>query len=213
VTSKQENPRRLPPEERRQQIVEAVLRVVAEHGVSGASTARLSRAARVSQGTLYQYFASRQEMFAAALDEIFTQMEALFFDVTEPHPIDRIREEVRRHAELMKTGRSFVCAWMEFVAAGTHEGLRPEVAKVQVRVFAMLKELVEQGKADGAIRPEIDSDRLVWQWQTVLWGENMSCLMGLPAFMDEGHSAALLDLILDAADTRLPGGRPMPATR
>ncbi len=182
--------------------------VVGEHGVSGASTARLARAASVSQGTLYKYFASRREMFAAALDEIFAQMEALFLNVTEPHPIDRIREEVRRHAELMKSGRSFVRAWMEFVAAGMHEGLGPEVAMVQVRAFSMLKGLVEQGKADGAIRPLVDSDRLVWQWQTVLWGENMSCLMGLPAFMDDGHSTALLNLVLDAADARLPAGVP-----
>jgi AcrR family transcriptional regulator len=197
--------RTLPPEERRKQIVDAVLAVVAEHGVRGASTARLAEAAGVSQGTLYLYFSSRQEMFAAAIDEIFAEMERLFEDCNEGNPIDCLRKEAKHHTELMKTGRSFVNAWVEFIAAGTQEGLRAEVARTQQRAFEMIKAYVEKGKAQGAIRTDCDSDRFVWQWQTVMWGENMSVLMDLPAFMDEGHSAALTELLVASIDARLVG--------
>ena len=206
MTPNEKRPRTLPPEARRKQIIDAVLTVVAEHGVRGASTARLAKVADVSQGTLYLYFKNRQEMFAAAIDEIFTQMEGLFQDCYETSPIDCLRKEAQHHTELMKTGHSFVNAWVEFIAAGTQEGLRAEVARTQQRAFDMIKAYVEQGKAQGAIRSDCDSDRFVWQWQTVMWGENMSVLMDLPAFMDEGHSTALSELLLRSVDARVLGG-------
>ena len=65
--ARQARVRRLPPEERRGQIVQAVLDVVAEYGVPEATIARIAKAADVSEGTLYVYFASRKEMLLAAL--------------------------------------------------------------------------------------------------------------------------------------------------
>jgi AcrR family transcriptional regulator len=69
--------RRLPRAKRRVQIIEAVLKVVAEHGVPSATVARIAAAAGVSEGTLYVYFASRDEMLTAALDSIFADMSNL----------------------------------------------------------------------------------------------------------------------------------------
>ena len=63
--------RRLPPDERRRQIVRAVNQVVAEHGVGAATVARIAATAGVSEGALYVYFASREEMLKAALDDLF----------------------------------------------------------------------------------------------------------------------------------------------
>src|SRR5450759_4141394 len=76
--------RRLPAAERRQQIVDAVLKVVSEHGVPEATTSRIAEAAGVAEGTLYVHFSSRAEMLTAALDAIFMQMLGLVESSTEP---------------------------------------------------------------------------------------------------------------------------------
>ena len=79
-------------------------------------------------------------------------------------------------------------------------GLREAVARTQQRAFAKMLAIVEEGLAEGTIRPDLDAERLTWEWYTVVWAENMSCLMGLTEFIDDHHSAYLLDLIIgDAA--------------
>jgi TetR/AcrR family fatty acid metabolism transcriptional regulator len=201
VSSKATQPRRLPPEERRQQIVQAVLETVAEHGVPGATVSRIAKAANVSEGTLYVYFESRDEMLRAALDSIFFEMAGLIDSSEETDALERLRDIGRRHSELMKTERGgFALPWMEFIAAGPQVGLREVVAQTQRRAFTKMLSIVEQGLAEGTIRPDLDAERLTWEWYTVVWAENMSCLMGLTEFIDDHHSAYLLDLIIgDAA--------------
>ena len=209
ASSKAAQPRRLPPEERRQQIVRAVLEVVAENGVPGATVSRIAKAAKVSEGTLYVYFQSRDEMLMAALDSIFFEMAGLIDSSHETDALERLRDIGRRHSELMKTERGgFALPWMEFIAAGPQIGLREAVAQTQRRAFARMLSIVEQGLAEGTIRPDLDAERLAWEWYTVVWAENMSCLMGLNEFIEDHHSAYLLDLILaDASSSEASSGR------
>lgn len=192
--------RRLRPEERRRQIVEAVTRVVAEQGVAGATVCRIAAAAGVSEGTLYVYFPSREAMLTAALDRLFEQMAALIDAAPPTNAVDTIRDIARRHSELMKTDvGSFTSPWIEFIAAGNHSGLREAIAHTQERAYAKMLEIVERGQAEGVFRRDQDARRLTWQFYTVMWAENLSSLMGLGEYIDSGHSAYSLELMLKDA--------------
>lgn len=190
--------------------MQAVIEVVAEHGVPGATVSRIATAANVSEGTLYVYFESRDEMLMAALDSIFVEMSGLIDSSEETDALERLRDIGRRHSELMKTERGgFALPWVEFIAAGPQVGLREAVAQTQTRAFGKMLAIVEQGQATGTIRRDLDARRLAWEWYTVIWAENMSCLMGLTEFIDDRHSAYLLDLILENA--AVPGAAAAPA--
>jgi AcrR family transcriptional regulator len=203
VPSEGERPprrRRLPREERRRQIVDAVLDVVAERGISGTTVARIAEAASVSEGTLYVYFPSREDMLTAALDRIFARMADIIDSSGEPNALDRLRDIARRHSEVMKTEREhFTLPWIEFVAAGAQVGLREAIAQTQTRAFEKMLEIVEQGQTEGTIRTDVDARRLTWQWYTGIWAENLSTLMGLNEYIDDGHSAYSVDLMLRGA--------------
>jgi len=192
--------RRLPREERRRQIVEAVNQVVAEHGVAGASVARIAAAAGVSEGTLYVYFNSRQEMLIAALERLFDQMAELIDAAPEGDAASTLRDIARRHSQMMKTeGESFTSPWIEFIAAGPQVGLRQAIAETQSKAFAKILGIVEQGQAEGTIRNDRDARRLAWQWYTVIWAENLTSLMGLNEYIDDGHAEYSLELMLGDA--------------
>jgi TetR/AcrR family fatty acid metabolism transcriptional regulator len=195
--------------------VQAVIEVIAEHGVPGATVSRIATAANVSEGTLYVYFESRDEMLMAALDSIFVEMSGLIDSSEETDALERLRGIGRRHSELMKTERGgFALPWVEFIAAGPQVGLREAVAQTQTRAFGKMLDIVEQGQATGTIRRDLDARRLAWEWYTVIWAENMSCLMGLTEFIDDRHSAYLMDLILeDAAAPAAASEQPSLATR
>lgn len=193
-------PRTLPPEQRRKQIIDAVLQVVSQYGVPEATTNRIARAAGVAQGTLYVYFASRTEMLVAALDEIFAQMMGLIDASTDPDPVERLKEIARRHSDLMSTeSGGFALPWMEFIAAGPQTGLRQAIVETQRRVFRKLREIVEEGKVKERIRQEVDSDQLSWYWLSFAWSENMAFVMGLDEYIAGRPSYDMLEVMLDAA--------------
>ncbi|MBN1628995.1 MAG: TetR/AcrR family transcriptional regulator [Thermoleophilia bacterium] len=180
--------------------MQAVNRVVAKYGVEGATVSRIAGAAGVSEGTLYVYFTSREEMLRAALDSIFEQMAELIDSAPRTNAMDALRDIARRHSEMMKTEQEvFTSPWIEFIAAGNHTGLREAIAQTQSRAFEKMLHIIERGQAEGTIRNDLDGRRLAWQFYTVIWAENLSSLMGLNEYIDDGHSAYSLDLMLAAA--------------
>lgn len=56
----------LPGVDRRQQILEAALAVIAEHGFEGATTKEVAARADVTHGLIYFYFKDKEDLFAAA---------------------------------------------------------------------------------------------------------------------------------------------------
>lgn len=197
----------MPAEARRAQIVQAVLRVVSEHGVPSATVARIAAAAGVSEGTLYVYFSSREDMLRAALDAIFGDISDLIDSTEGLSAIERLTVTARRHSELAKTeGGGFVTPWVEFIAGGPQVGLREAVAETQNKAFEKMLSIVKQGQSDGTIRTDLDARRLTWQWYTIMWAENVSYLMGLSEYIDAGHSGYSLDLLLRDATGAPPSG-------
>ena len=192
--------RRLPPEERRGQIVSAVLDVVAEYGVPEATIARIAKAANVSEGTLYVYFDSRKEMLLAALESILDEMYRLIDGSDGADALSRLRNIEEAHSREMKAERGLLAyPWFEFIAAGPQVGIRDAVADTHKSAYGRLKKIIEDGKAKGAIRADVDPDRLAWGFYTVLWAENIACMMGMREYLDQGHSAYILNLILNDA--------------
>jgi TetR/AcrR family transcriptional regulator, fatty acid metabolism regulator protein len=193
--------RRLAPDERREQIVAAVLDVVAEYGVPEATIARIAKAADVSEGTLYVYFGNRREMLLAALGSILNEMYRLIDAGQGSDALARLRNIEEIHSQDMKAARGLLAyPWFEFIAAGPQVGIRDAVADTHRRACAHLKRIIEEGQATGAIRADADPDRLAWGFYTVLWAENIACMMGMKEYLDDGHAAHILNLILtDAA--------------
>ena len=60
-------------EEKQQRIVDAVLSLVAKHGVQGTTTARIAATVGVSEPTIYRTFRNRREMLLAAADKVWQQ--------------------------------------------------------------------------------------------------------------------------------------------
>jgi TetR/AcrR family fatty acid metabolism transcriptional regulator len=194
-------PRRtLPPEERRKQIVDAVLRVVAENGVPNTAVARVAEVAGVAEGTLYFHFKNRTGMLLAALDSIFGEMLGLVDVPDAANELERLRDAGHRHSEIMATERGgFAYPWVEFIAAPAEMGLREAVAETQRRAFRVLRDIADEGKAQGSIREDVDSDQLAWEWLMFAWAENIACLMGLTEFFEEKRSSPFLESIIEQA--------------
>ena len=64
---------RLPAAERRLAIIQTALRVFTEGSYRGTTTAEIARAAGVSEPILYRHFASKRDLYLAALDYVWAR--------------------------------------------------------------------------------------------------------------------------------------------
>ncbi len=69
---------------RRQQILDAALSVFSEKGFDTATTAEIARTAGVAEGTIYNYFKSKRELFIAAIENLIITVPLL--DLIEKLP-------------------------------------------------------------------------------------------------------------------------------
>ncbi len=73
-TTEKQPRRTAPPETRRQQLIDATMAVIAEHGLSGTTTAMVTRRAGLSLGSVNQHFNSKDELLEAVLHNLAEEL-------------------------------------------------------------------------------------------------------------------------------------------
>ena len=92
--------RRLPTEQRRLQITDAALKVIAEQGLGRFTTQAIAAEVGITDGTLFRHFSSKEDIVLAALDRV----EATLFEgfpPTDPDPLVRLEQLFRFRAALV----------------------------------------------------------------------------------------------------------------
>lgn len=195
--------KRLTGPQRKRQIVEVILDLVAEHGVRGTTTARIAAAAGVSQAALYMHFATREEMLRAAIDLLYDRVSTVITSSAEPDIIERLRKIGRFHSgHIASESNGFLHPLFEFLAAPPDVGLRETLGAKQRLVINDLAAIIEEGKIQGTVRSDVDAEQVAWELHGVYWAEDVSHLMSLTDFVTSGRSAIMLERILSSIATQ-----------
>lgn len=187
--------KRMPEEEKRERIVDAVLLLIAKHGVQGTTTARIAAAVGVSEPTIYRTFRSRREMLLAAADKVWNQRRDELECDEFVDAMDRLRKISERHTTGIQKTR-VVRYITELAVAPPDVGLREHLRDQQLREVEHIFDIVEEGKAQGVIRPDVDSRDAAWRIMTVHWLEAMARLHGLEDYVMSGFSTGIVESIL-----------------
>jgi AcrR family transcriptional regulator len=190
--------------ERKAQIIDAVLTLVGKHGVQGTTTARIAAEVGVTEPTLYKYFENRRDMLIAALDVVFDRAEEVVTSSHEPDALERLRHIGQYHTrETSSKKLGFVNPLFDFVVAPPEAGLRDRVRERNLAIIDALAAIVEEGKGQGSIRPDVDAKRAAWRVMAFYWFEDVSSLMDLSDFVTAGISQETYESFLtDIAATR-----------
>jgi len=186
-------PRRMTGAERRKVIVQATIDVVAEHGVQGATTARIANAAGISEKTLYSHFPSRRDMLIAALDAVFERAMLMVRERHHPNPIEHLRIAAKLHWPME---REFVHPLYEFFASSPQEDLRRELRARHQAHVDVVAGIIDEGKALGVVRPEVDSEQAAWEFYAVFWAEDIAFMIGFDDFGTSGRSVLMIERML-----------------
>lgn len=141
-------------------IVAAAEKEFAEHGMAGARTDRIARAARVNKALLYYYFKSKNELYIEVVNSLFrgllTVMEAAF-DSEAPYR-DRIVAFVNGYFD-------FVAAHPNYPRLVQREMMSPNrdrmVREYRLPALRKLQQLIREGIAAGEFY-EMDPEHAVF---------------------------------------------------
>ncbi|HEY5490305.1 MAG TPA: TetR/AcrR family transcriptional regulator [Gemmatimonadaceae bacterium] len=145
--------RRLPGE-RPAQILDAALDVFSEHGYAAAKLDEIARRAGVSKGTIYLYFACKDELFKALVKDIIgAQLTSVEQFPTPPSAALELERALRRHWSFVTQPR--FDGWFRILVAELPK--HPELlefynGEVIDRAWAMLERIVQRGIANGEFR-------------------------------------------------------------
>jgi AcrR family transcriptional regulator len=170
-------------DERRQQILDAALRCFSRDGFHATTTADIIREAGVSQGSLYLYFANKDDIVVALADDRH-QGEAFLNALAqrEPDPIRGLALLIDLHGRglsdpsRLDARRVGIQGWGE---ALRNPRIKASVVEGAAEVREAIVGLIERGQRTGQVRPTVDPEAatrlLIAVFQglilQVAWGE------------------------------------------
>jgi TetR/AcrR family transcriptional regulator, fatty acid metabolism regulator protein len=153
--------RSIAQEDRRKLILDAAIRVFAEHGYHGSRVGDIAEDAGVAHGLLYHYFASKEDVLRTIFVENWGQLIARFRAVEASH--EPAQDKLDGIAKiLLRTWRNdpALVTVMVREVARSHE-LEAQVEDVR-EAFGIIQRVIEEGQATGAFRPDVDARLASW---------------------------------------------------
>ena len=201
--------RRYTRDERRQQIIDTTLNLVAESGVTGATLSRIASAVGVTTPALYAHFANRKDILLASIEVLVQRRTEMHRRATHGNALERLREVGLAHSELVASDDKSVIALFEFIAASPHEGLRETLGDRHLLLVEEIAEIVREGQREGTIRREIDPQQVGWMIVSRAWTEDIAYLMGVTEQWNQRRSNQMLDLIIASISAKAEPKREM----
>lgn len=151
--------------DKRDRIIEAAIAVFAEKGFHAARVSDIADRASVADGTIYLYFRNKEDLllciFEEKMDELLQELGRILLPLRDPQ--EKIRafarqhvDQLRRHPDLAQVFQVELRQSRKFLRE-----YRPEKLWAYLDVFGRL---VEEGKASGLFRPDVDPFVAKWSF-------------------------------------------------
>jgi TetR/AcrR family transcriptional regulator, fatty acid metabolism regulator protein len=153
--------RSIASEDKRKRILDAAIRVFAEHGYHGSRVGDIAEDAGVAHGLLYHYFASKDDVLKTIFVENWGQLLRRFREVEETD--EPAEEKLSGIAKIvLRTWRNdpaLVTVMVREVARSQH--IQEQVAEVG-EAFAIIQRVITEGQTSGAFRRDLDARLASW---------------------------------------------------
>jgi AcrR family transcriptional regulator len=196
--------RRLPADKRRRQIIDSARGVFASQSYARVGTADLAKAAGISEPALYRHFAGKKELFVETLRATGPRLLQIWEEIACDYedPLETLwaigvyyYDHLESHAANMKLQfRALSEADDPDIQAALHDNFEAFVTFVA--------DTLEEGKARGIVRPEVDSRVIAWQFLGIGMTLDLMHLLGFKGEIDRARADLWGRVYLDAVKNR-----------
>ena len=151
------------PDERPNELLDAALRIFAERGYGNTRLEDIAAAVGVTKGTIYHYFETKEDLLRKAIEHnherVFLPLEKGIRERKGPVSAT-IRLFLRRAfgGDMDQTRQSVLTLLVQGVAREVPHVYQRWLEAGPARAWQLLAELIEEGKASGEFRKDVDSD-------------------------------------------------------
>ncbi len=150
--------RRVRGEVRRDQIVQAALKIIGEKGVGSLTTAEIAREVGISEANLYRHFKNKEKIYSAAIvhvrDMITRNIERAFSGGATP--LTKLKRFFALQIGLMENN-SGIPRFMFSEELHMSRAMRKNILQTMYAVSNTLASLIREGQKTGSIRKDIDA--------------------------------------------------------
>lgn len=152
---------RKPTAVRRDEIAQAVVRIIGTHGITALTTTRLAAEVGLTSGALFRHFASQDDILRHATRRVVARLEATFPDVALP-PAERVAALATARVRLL--GSEPGVAWFvhsEQAALVLPADAASRLRRLVTRTRKFLLTAIREGAAAGTVRDDVEPDVLL----------------------------------------------------
>jgi len=148
----------LPPDERREMILDAALEVFSKGGFQDADVDEIAQLAQVGKGTVYRYYPSKRELYLAVVERVFDHLQARLEAIQgqSQSPIQVLRAGVAEHVRFFTENPR---CWRVLVIGRLENRFHPchDTMLAHHTLLESLTTLIRKGMASGDFR-EVDPE-------------------------------------------------------
>jgi AcrR family transcriptional regulator len=152
-------PKKIDKKEKKAKILEASIRIFAKKGVNKTKISDIAEAADIGKGTIYEYFRSKDEIFAASfyyfmekVDDIISKRLFRIYD-----PLEKLKTYFSAWAEIIESNyRDYLEIVVDFWAEGIRTKHIPptmDLAKFYDEYRRMIENMLEECISKNKIKP------------------------------------------------------------
>jgi AcrR family transcriptional regulator len=185
--------------ERREEIIDATLELLGQYGLEGTTVSRIAAAVGLTPGALYRHFDSRDALIDEA-NRVAGERALDWVETShEPDVLRRLEELGNRHAAWAKDNFATVVRPF-FLELGSAQGpdLAGQMKLARFKSLYAIADLVEEGKRQGTIRPDVPSHDVAWAVHMCAWVEDIALLVGAEEVIAGGTFSRNLKRLLDS---------------
>lgn len=157
---------RMKASDRRQQLLEASIVCFAQYGYQGTTTAKLAKAAHVSEPVLYQHFASKHDLFIALLERVAKEVMRVWRVAIAPlrSPLDQLRVLMRLNPATADPRGQHLYHIIFSAQAEFNEPMIQAALRTHYQQYArFLGNLIKRAQRAGLVRADVSAVGLAWQ--------------------------------------------------
>lgn len=143
--------------DKRSRIIDAAVEVFAFKGFHAARVTDIAKAASVADGTIYNYFKSKEDLLLSIFEEKMDELrEGLVVELAEiDEPLDKIRHFARHHFRQVRE-QSAVAEVLQVELRTSKKFIKDYKPEKLFAYLGIFNQLVAQGQAQGVIRADVD---------------------------------------------------------
>ena len=150
--------KRLPPKERRQQLLQCAIAAFADHGISRATHSHVADRAGTSVSTVHSYFRRREDLQQAVLNAVEEYLTGLVGSCLAGHdPVEvTLNRLATRFAAEASTNPDLIRVWLDW-STGVRQDVWPQYLDLLEDLHSKAKAVFARGIEEGVLSPQLNT--------------------------------------------------------